>query len=185
MSIFLYKTFSSPFNPYTIVWEEEESKIRIERIFLSDAELKSDKKALNTFKTMKLGSSPSITLLNEKIQRFFQGEDIKFQLNLLNFNRCFEFQTKVLLAESEIPRGWISTYKRIAEHLGKSNASRVVGNALAKNPFPIMIPCHRAIRSDGDLGGFQGGIPMKHSLLELEGIKFSDKGKVIMNRIYY
>jgi len=60
-----------------------------------------------------------------------------------------------------------------------------VGNALAKNPFPIIIPCHRAIKTNGDLGGFQGGVKMKRALLEQEGIKFSNQGKVIIKKIYY
>ena len=91
----------------------------------------------------------------------------------------------MLLAEYDIPRGWISTYKRIAGHLGITNGARVVGNSLAKNPFPIFIPCHRAIRSDGALGGYQGGLAMKRALLELEGIEFSTDGKVLTDRIYY
>ena len=106
-------------------------------------------------------------------------------MDFLDLNRCFEVQKKVLLAEFEIPRGWISTYKRIAIKIGIPNGARVVGNSLAKNPFPIIIPCHRAIRSDGHLGGFQGGLRMKKSLLELEGIQISERGKVITDKMYY
>uniref|UniRef100_UPI00257F7FDB methylated-DNA--[protein]-cysteine S-methyltransferase n=1 Tax=Candidatus Borrarchaeum sp. TaxID=2846742 RepID=UPI00257F7FDB len=83
------------------------------------------------------------------------------------------------------PRGWISTYKRIAEYIGIPNGARAVGNALARNPFPIIIPCHRAVKTDGSLGGYQGGVKMKRVLLEMEGVRFSDKGKIIMNRVYY
>jgi methylated-DNA-[protein]-cysteine S-methyltransferase len=57
--------------------------------------------------------------------------------------------------------------------------------ALARNPFPLLIPCHRAIRSNGKLGGFQGGPGMKRALLELEGIEFSPTGKVLTDRIHY
>jgi methylated-DNA-[protein]-cysteine S-methyltransferase len=60
-----------------------------------------------------------------------------------------------------------------------------VGNALAKNPFPIIIPCHRAIHSDGTLGGFQGGLEMKRTLLENEGIIINKKGKVEENHFHY
>ncbi|MCK4480435.1 MAG: MGMT family protein, partial [Candidatus Lokiarchaeota archaeon] len=84
-----------------------------------------------------------------------------------------------------IPRGWVSTYKRIANQIGVNNGARVVGNCLAKNPFPIIIPCHRAIKTDGNLGGYQGGIKMKRALLEMEGIEISEKGKAITDRIYY
>lgn len=106
-------------------------------------------------------------------------------MELLNFELCSKIQEKVLLAEYQIPRGWVSTYKRIANHIGIQNGARVVGNSLAKNPFPIVIPCHRAIKSNSELGGYQGGIEMKRKLLEMEGIEVSENGKVITNKIYY
>jgi methylated-DNA-[protein]-cysteine S-methyltransferase len=180
-----YSTFSSPFDTFTIVWRETGSEILIQRIFLSDPELKSEIKALKSFRKIELESSSLIALLGEKIQRFLKGENVEFNLALLDFTKCSEIQKKVLVAEHGIPRGWISTYKRIANHIGFTNGARVVGNALARNPFPIVIPCHRATKTNGDLGGYQGGINMKHNLLEIEGIEFSDGGKVITDRIYY
>jgi len=54
--------------------------------------------------------------------------------------------------------------------LGKPNAARAVGAALAANPFPLIIPCHRVIRADGSLGGYQGGLKMKQALLRIEGV---------------
>ncbi|MBE9507936.1 MAG: MGMT family protein, partial [Chloroflexi bacterium] len=74
---------------------------------------------------------------------------------------------------------------RIARHLGVKGGARAVGRALARNPFPIVIPCHRAIRSNGELGGYQGGLEMKRALLEGEGIEFTQRGKVLMRRVYY
>lgn len=180
-----YLTFSSPFDSITIIWKGKEPEIRLQRIFLSDFERSSEEKALKDFKLINKGTSSSITSLRDKMQRFLKGEDVKFDLGLLNFNICYEIQDNVLQAEYQIPRGWVSTYKRIAEHIGIHNGARVVGNSLARNPFPIVIPCHRAIKTNGELGGFQGGVNMKRSLLELEGIEFSDKGKVITNRIFF
>jgi methylated-DNA-[protein]-cysteine S-methyltransferase len=69
--------------------------------------------------------------------------------------------------------------------VGNYQAARAVGNALANNPFPIIVPCHRAIRSDGHLGGFQGGFHMKKVLLENEGVKTDEKGRVINPSWYY
>ena len=180
-----YTTFSSPFDTFTIVWKETGSDLQVIRIFLSDPDLKSEIKALESFKQIKLGSSSSIVLLGEKIQQFLKGVNVNFDISLLDFNQCFDIQKKVLLAEYAIPRGWISTYKRIAVKIGIHKGARVVGNALARNPFPIIIPCHRAIKTNGDLGGYQGGINMKRRLLELEGIKFSEGGKVITDKVYY
>ncbi len=180
-----YATFSSPFDSFTIVWHRTGSELKIQHIYLSDPKLNSEAKTLESFKQIKLESSSSITSLGEKIQRFLKGENVQFDLELLDFNRCLEIQKRVLLAEYRIPRGYISTYKRIANHIGINNGARVVGNALAKNPFPIVIPCHRAIKTNREVGGYQGGINMKRVLLEMEGIEFSIKGKVITDKIYY
>lgn len=98
---------------------------------------------------------------------------------------CPDFQRRVLLAEHAIPRGRVSTYARIAAHLGVERGARAVGSALAANPFPILIPCHRAIRSDRTLGGYQGGLEMKRTLLEMEGLSFESSGRVSVQRFYY
>ncbi len=89
------------------------------------------------------------------------------------------------MAEYGIPRGSVSTYGRMAAHLGIPGGARAVGNALATNPFPIVIPCHRAIRSDGTLGGYQGGLAMKRILLEQEGVVIDDRGRVRSTKLYY
>ena len=89
----------------------------------------------------------------------------------MNFNqKCYELL-------SQIPQGKISTYKQIANILN-TKAYRAVGNALAKNPNPIIVPCHRVIKSDGHIGGYILGIKKKISLLKNEGIVIK-QGKVI------
>ena len=79
----------------------------------------------------------------------------------------------VILEVAKIPYGNVSTYKEIAKLLD-SHAYRAVGTAIGKNPFPILIPCHRVIRSDGKIGDFRGGTPMKVEILKNEGIKIDD-----------
>ena len=84
------------------------------------------------------------------------------------------FQKKVWAIIKKIPIGHTITYKQLAIKIGKPNASRAVANACACNPFPIKIPCHRVIRSDGNIGGYLGGeqnIKMKENLLKREGVK--------------
>jgi methylated-DNA-[protein]-cysteine S-methyltransferase len=77
-------------------------------------------------------------------------------------------QHAVYIQTAAIPYGSLATYKEIAERIGRPRACRFVGSALAKNPFPILIPCHRVIRSDNKLGGFGGGVSLKRLLIDFE-----------------
>lgn len=114
-----------------------------------------------------------------------QGRPIPFDLKIFAFDKCHDFQRKVLLAEYGIPRGKISTYGRIAKHIGNPGAARAVGTALATNPFPLVIPCHRAVRSNGEIGEYQGGTDMKRTLLRREGVKFISNTRVDMSAVHY
>ena len=108
---------------------------------------------------------------------YFNGERVKFPLDVLDLSVCYPFQIEVLKAEWSISYGKVASYRSVARKID-STAYRAVGNALARNPFPIIIPCHRAIRSDRTLGGFQGGLEMKRNILEMEGVEFDASGKV-------
>ena len=83
-----------------------------------------------------------------------------------------DFQIKVWKEIKEISKGKVKTYKELAKAIGKPNASRAVANACGKNPYPVIIPCHRVIRSDGRIGGYsgKGGTKMKKNLLKKEGV---------------
>ena len=83
---------------------------------------------------------------------------------------------KVYYATSKIPRGRVSTYGAIARAIEKEGASRAVGGILRVNPWPIKVPCHRVVRSDGSIGGYGGGdgTPRKIRLLASEGVKVRD-----------
>lgn len=81
-----------------------------------------------------------------------------------------EFQRKVLEKCAEIPPGEIRPYGWIAREIGNPGAVRAVGTALGRNPVPVLIPCHRVVRTDGRIGNYAFGSPMKRSLLEHEGL---------------
>ena len=83
-----------------------------------------------------------------------------------------KFQLKIWDFLKKIPRGTVKTYSEVANAIGKPLAVRAVANAIAKNPYPIQIPCHRVIRKDGSLGGYSGvgGLKTKKNLLKKEGI---------------
>jgi methylated-DNA-[protein]-cysteine S-methyltransferase len=80
----------------------------------------------------------------------------------------------VYLLLSKIPSGKVSTYGDIARALGHPKAARAIGKIVANNPNPISIPCHRVVKSNGEIGGFAYGEKMKREILEKEGIKFQN-----------
>jgi len=86
-----------------------------------------------------------------------------------------EFEREVLAAAFEIPRGKVSTYKRIAEKIGRPRAYRAVGNALHKNPLAPIVPCHRVVKSNGMIAGSKESIDARRRLLEEEGIPLEGK----------
>ncbi|MEM2110675.1 MAG: MGMT family protein [Candidatus Bathyarchaeia archaeon] len=81
-----------------------------------------------------------------------------------------EFERDVLLAAFDIPKGKVSTYKRIAEKIGRPRAYRAAGNALRKNPLAPIVPCHRVVRSDGTIAGSEENVETRRLLLEEEGV---------------
>lgn len=89
----------------------------------------------------------------------------------VDLSEATPFQRKALQIARQIPAGSVWTYKQIAEAIGRPSASRAVGQAMARNPVPIIIPCHRVVGSDGSLTGYGGGggIPTKRWLLQFEG----------------
>ncbi|MFQ5941139.1 MAG: MGMT family protein [Nitrososphaerales archaeon] len=85
---------------------------------------------------------------------------------------------KVYSLVTKIPRGKVTTYGELARAVGRPKSSRVIGQILNKNPDPIVVPCHRVVRSTGDLGGYANGSKKKSKLLEREGVQLSN-GKIL------
>jgi methylated-DNA-[protein]-cysteine S-methyltransferase len=105
-----------------------------------------------------------------RLQCYFNGEQVSFT-NSLDFCGATGFYRDVWNATRSIPYGETRTYAWVAQQIGKPRASRAVGGALARNPFPIIVPCHRVVASNGKLGGFGGGLALKKRLLELEAAR--------------
>lgn len=105
----------------------------------------------------------------KNLRRYFNGEKVDFR-NRIDLRDYSAFERAVYKALMAIPYGQVRTYQWVAKRAGNPGASRAVGNALAKNPLPIIIPCHRVIKSDGSLGYFSaiGGTELKKKLLKLE-----------------
>lgn len=176
---------STPFGPVALLWSVDNREPKIDRILISKPGIIATEALNKFFPDSPVSSCEEIDIIAGRIEAFLNGEDIRFPLDAVRLDLCTPFQQKVLRAEHAIPRGRVSTYHLIARHLDNPNGARAVGTALATNPFPNIIPCHRAIRFDGTLGGYQGGLKMKRTLLEMEGILFRDAEHVSSQEYYW
>jgi methylated-DNA-[protein]-cysteine S-methyltransferase len=115
-------------------------------------------------------SPPAVAPIAAQLRDYFSTGRTCFDLPL-DLSQVTPFQQSVLQATRRIPPGTLRTYGQIARAIGKPQASRAVGQALGRNPVPIIVPCHRVVASDGSLGGYSGGggVKSKRMLLALEG----------------
>ena len=95
------------------------------------------------------------------------------------------FEQVVLVATKKISKGRVSSYREVATAIGCPRASRAVGNALHKNPYAPVVPCHRVVKSNGELGGFGSGIKNKIKLLASEGVEVKNKRVVNFKKVFY
>jgi methylated-DNA-[protein]-cysteine S-methyltransferase len=106
--------------------------------------------------------------VRRELEEYFEGRRRSFA-SPLDWSLIAGFHRRVLRVTSGIPFGGVQSYAEVAADAGSPRASRAAGNALGANPIPILIPCHRVLRTGGSLGGYGGGIERKRWLLELEG----------------
>ncbi|MBA7604405.1 Methylated-DNA--protein-cysteine methyltransferase [subsurface metagenome] len=111
-------------------------------------------------------SEKPFTDLVKRLKAYFAGKKVDFP-DELDLSSATTFERQVWRLVRLIPYGETRSYGWIAKQMGKSGAARAVGQALARNPLPIIIPCHRVV-SDGGLGGYSGGLVVKRVLLHLE-----------------
>ncbi len=106
--------------------------------------------------------------MRRELDEYFAGAGSAFELPL-DWTLVGPFARRVLRVASAIPYGCVLSYAQVAAEAGSPRGSRAAGNALGANPIPIVVPCHRVLRSGGALGGYGGGLDRKRFLLELEG----------------
>ena len=106
--------------------------------------------------------------VRRELDEYFAGRRRGFALPL-DWTLVGPFGRRVLGATAEIPYGGVLSYAEVAAEAGSPRGSRAAGNALGANPIPIVVPCHRVLRTGGALGGYGGGLDRKRFLLELEG----------------
>lgn len=113
-------------------------------------------------------STPHLTTARRELDEYFARDRRSFDVPL-DWRLSRAFRLDVLRATAAIPYGSTDSYKGVAAAAGSPNAVRAAGTALATNPLPVLVPCHRVVKSDGGLGRYLGGVPMKTELLTLEG----------------
>ena len=175
----------TPFGPICVIWSVLNKSPLIAHVLLSRPGLSAEDQASELYPDSKKSSCKEIDAIADSIKAYLEGEDVKFSLKFVDLSQCTKFQQSVLRAQHAIPRGCVSTYGLIAAHLGAPSGARAVGNVMAGNPFPLIVPCHRTVLSNRCLGGFQSGTEMKRALLEKEGVKFDEAGRVICKRLHY
>ncbi len=114
------------------------------------------------------GREPALDRATRELREYFGGGRHRFDLPL-DWTGVSPFARAVLEATTQVPFGHLGTYRDIARRIGRPGATRAVGNALGRNPIPVVVPCHRIVRSDASLGGYTGGSFIKERLLALEG----------------
>ncbi len=110
----------------------------------------------------------AVTRARRQLDEYFAGRRRTFDVTL-DWRLTTAFRREVLRATAQIPYGQTASYRQVATQAGSPAAARAAGTALATNPLPILVPCHRVLRSDGALGAYRGGPDAKAQLLGLEG----------------
>ena len=178
---------NTPIGEIVIVWCINPHFL-IEEIILSDFKTNASKKANEKYPSSLINEKypKKLKKIVKELKKYFNEKEARFSINYLNMEKLTPFQRKVLIAEFNTKKGTINTYASLAKSIGNPKAYRAVGLALSKNPFPIIIPCHRTVKSDKTLGGFagfSGGLISKQILLELEGIEIKQKRVVSESHI--
>jgi methylated-DNA-[protein]-cysteine S-methyltransferase len=119
----------------------------------------------------------------QMLTRYFKGEPQPFESIELDYAVAGEFRRRILESIRSIPFGQIQSYGEVAAAAGSPRAARAVGGAMASNPVPIIIPCHRVIAANGRLTGYSapGGLQLKKLILLMEGVEF--KGELVCKKM--
>lgn len=146
------------------------------RIVLAEAECDPTRRLMG--KNDLLSTDPLLRTVLTSLRLYFKGMDppISVVESLVELSCLGRFSKRVLLETRKIQRGSVVSYGEVARRIGSPRAARAVGNALARNPFPILIPCHRVVKKCGDLGGYSQGVKWKSLLLAFEGVSVGGEG---------
>lgn len=146
------------------------TKNGIRRLEFPEKSYKAHKKNAADSKTTQTHGGKTEKHIAKQLTDYFSGKKVRFTVPV-DLDGLTPFDKKVLKELAKISYGSVLTYKQLAKKTGGEKYARAVGNALGRNPVPVILPCHRVIKSNGSLGGFSGGILWKRILLALENRK--------------
>jgi len=172
-------SFYSLIGEIGVVWDDNIDILK--QVVLPEVSTGEQNPARIAFTGVVTETNPSkkIFKLMSDIKDVVLGKKVTFDISKFDFSDLTDFQKIVLTKQCEIPYGKATSYKHLAELVGKPRSARPVANVLSNNLFPLVIPCHRTVRSDWTVGGYAGTNDgyFKQLLLEKEGIKI-DKGVI-------
>lgn len=161
-----YLIFTTPLGHMAVIYRV--TPFAVIKILLPSQDKGGIVDTVEAFGRQDTGFHDNAFTVKESIIDYFKGKPIHPPWGWLEMSGLTKLQQSVLASTADIPYGELRSYKDIAVAIGRPRAYRFVGTALANNPFPILIPCHRVIRSDGSVGLFGGGSDMKKKLVGLE-----------------
>jgi methylated-DNA-[protein]-cysteine S-methyltransferase len=162
-----YATEDSPFGPILLAATE----LGLVMVGLPGNEPESALERLASQVSPRVVEAPArLDEARRELDLYFAGRLREFDLPL-DWQLSTGFRRRVLRATARIPYGETRSYTEMARSAGNERAQRAAGSALGSNPIPIVVPCHRVLRTGGALGGYGGGLPMKAALLELESAR--------------
>ena len=160
-----YSIFRTAFGYFGVV-KNSKGILRVVGFFSRAMEVKTT--LFNEFKGRLIQNDQALLPIKNKINHLLTGRRVKFSEKLF-WGQAGEFERLVWRAAASIGWGKTRSYQWIANKIGRPKTWRAVGNALGRNPMPLLVPCHRVIASNGKLGGYAFGKRIKQNLLELEG----------------
>ncbi|KPA18514.1 methylated-DNA-[protein]-cysteine S-methyltransferase [Candidatus Magnetomorum sp. HK-1] len=164
-----YATFPTDFGWTAAVYSCKPFQLR--KVYLPHGTRKALMSSVEADFKISDGHNSNIDIFIESMQQYFKGKPIQVPSSWLNWDTLTPLQRETLKQAAQIPFGAVCTYQQLAKRINRPKASRFVGSCMARNPYPIIIPCHRVIRSDGTVGQFAGGTALKERLLEMEKAK--------------
>ena len=161
-----YFSLNTPYGPCAFVFRK--TPFRIYRVFLPGQAdpLPAGRRSNDLYDNP--GGSAEAREVARKIEGYFNGGILEVPMKWLELGQLTALQQQVLRATAEIPHGHTVSYGTLARKIGRPRAYRFVGSTMALNPVPLIIPCHRVIKSNGRIGRFGGGAALKRALINLE-----------------